>query len=220
MSTYQRIYDVNLLDDLHNYFPALLYQHTSFRTVQDVLGYIRERTIQRFNLFDYGRQQYDRSQPSTLFPQTQSFPQAQSTTLDPLLVLFESLRNGPGPSLGPSLGPLMTPAQTPSIYEDIIIHASTTMVNEASTEQTLDQDLETICTVCQDRMRQGEIVRKLNVCQHTFHKSCIDTWLLRRSVRCPTCRHDIREPTLATPTRRDTTASTSDLINIIFGRLA
>jgi len=48
-------------------------------------------------------------------------------------------------------------------------------------------------------MRQGEIIRKLNTCQHEFHKECIDNWLLRRSVLCPVCRHDIRNSGDTTP---------------------
>jgi len=122
-----------------------------------------------------------------------------------------------------------------SRYEDVIVHASQTMVNEASTEETLEQDLEANCAICQDRMRQGELIRKLNICEHTFHKSCIDMWLLHRSVRCPTCRHDIREPALITPSpvasvtasaavasatgrsQLNRTATTAELVNLIFG---
>ena len=68
MSNYERVYEVGLLDDLHNYFPALLYRPNNFQTVADVLGYVRDRTTQRFNLFDYGRRQFENSM-STLFPQ-------------------------------------------------------------------------------------------------------------------------------------------------------
>ena len=37
-------------------------------------------------------------------------------------------------------------------------------------------------------------MRTLTACSHQFHRSCIDNWLLRESVVCPTCRHDVREP--------------------------
>jgi hypothetical protein len=39
-SNYETLYGVGLLDDVHNYFPALLYDSDSFRTVQDVLQYV------------------------------------------------------------------------------------------------------------------------------------------------------------------------------------
>ena len=51
---YERVYEVTLLDDLHNYFPAILYEPDRFRTVSELLTYIRQRTIRRFNLFEYG----------------------------------------------------------------------------------------------------------------------------------------------------------------------
>ena len=44
-------------------------------------------------------------------------------------------------------------------------------------------------------MRQGENVRRLNSCLHEFHSTCVDNWFLQRSVLCPVCRHDIRDPT-------------------------
>lgn len=222
-ASYERIYDVALLDDIHNFFPALLYQPASFRTVQDVLGYVRERTTHRFNLFDYGRRQFERNHGSPLFPSTYYMPPPQQRMPEEvisvdftasLLPLLESLRQ--------------SRTATTATYDDVVVSASQTMVNDASTEQTLEQDLDTNCAICQDRMRQGEIIRKLNICQHTFHKSCIDIWLLHRSVRCPTCRHDIREPLaplaptapaapLAARGHLNRTATTAELVNLIFG---
>lgn len=55
-NNYQSIYGVQLVDDLHNYYPDVLYGAPGqFRTVDDLLGYIRQRTQQRFDLFSYGR---------------------------------------------------------------------------------------------------------------------------------------------------------------------
>jgi Ring finger domain len=50
----------------------------------------------------------------------------------------------------------------------------------------------TTCAICQDSIQPEEIVRKMNGCQHTFHRNCIDTWFMT-NVRCPVCRADIRE---------------------------
>ena len=235
-SNYERIYDVALLDDLHNFFPSLLYQPASFRTVQDVLGYVRERTSQRFNLYDYGRRQFERNHTSVLFPSSAAYympPQQQRMPAEPvlpeevisvdftasLLPLLESLRQARTATAAT--------AAAATTYDDVIVHASQTMVNHASTEETLEQDLDTNCAICQDRMRQGELVRKLTVCEHIFHKSCIDLWLLHRSVRCPTCRHDIREPALppvlplpvaaSARGQANRTATTAELVNLIFG---
>ena len=52
-------YNIQLLDDIHNYFPALLYDHTRFRTVQDVLGYVNANVNNRFNLFNRAQEQFN-----------------------------------------------------------------------------------------------------------------------------------------------------------------
>jgi hypothetical protein len=177
MERYERVYEVGLLDDLHNYFPALLYQHDLFHSVQDVLRYVRQRTIRRFNLFDYGRRHYE----ANMVPPRQE---------DPVVIVRQVRQPLPQPQA--QAQPLPLPQAQPSIFEDIIVHASSDIIDRASTHTTLLADMEDNCSVCQDRMREGEIVRKLTVCQHTFHRACVDNWLLTRSVFCPTCRHDIR----------------------------
>ena len=41
------------------------------------------------------------------------------------------------------------------------------------------------CRVCLMLYRAGELVRKLPDCNHIFHASCIDPWLLHRRPNCP-----------------------------------
>jgi len=199
---YERVYDVGLLDDLHNYFPALLYNQDLFRTVPDVLTYIRQRTQRRFNLYDYGSRQYQNTfvQPP-LQPPVQA-PRTRAPYVEELRVEFAPPSRTVNTSLS-SILPLLrsytpraaTTAAGTGLYEDVVVHASQDIINGASTETTLLLDMDDNCAICQDRMRQGELVRKLTACEHSFHRACVDNWLLRRSVRCPTCRHDVREPT-------------------------
>lgn len=63
-SNYETLYGVGLLDDLHNYFPALLYDSSSFVNVQSVLGYIQRQTRSRFDLFSYGLREYQSTTPA------------------------------------------------------------------------------------------------------------------------------------------------------------
>lgn len=51
------------------------------------------------------------------------------------------------------------------------------------------------CCICCEKVKPNEYIRELN-CNHTFHKKCIDKWLLhtmkeRETVNCPICRHTI-----------------------------
>lgn len=55
-------YPSSLLNDLHHYFPELLYRHERFQTVQDVLQYVVE--IASVNQFEQEQRQY-RSVPSS-----------------------------------------------------------------------------------------------------------------------------------------------------------
>jgi hypothetical protein len=80
-----------------------------------------------------------------------------------------------------------------TLFQDVVVNASSEIIEAASTQITLEEDAEDDCPICQDHMRQGELIRKLNVCNHQFHKSCVDNWFLNESVLCPTCRHDIRQ---------------------------
>ena len=53
-------YTVQLLNDLHNHFPELLYNHQRFQTAADVLGYVNNivRLTPSHSAFHYYQQQY------------------------------------------------------------------------------------------------------------------------------------------------------------------
>lgn len=202
---YENVYGVTLLDDLHNYFPRILYHPQQFQTVPDLLAYIQQTTRTRFNLFDNGLRQYATAQHSAQQPPRNTYAQAaahahhnthtHATAMDPvsasLLPLLRSL-------IVPRV--MRVPMNT-AFSDPVIVHASQEIIEARSTQQTLEEDTEDICAICQDTMREGELVRKITVCSHQFHRSCIDNWLLNSSVLCPTCRHDIREPARAASSR-------------------
>ncbi|CAH8338194.1 unnamed protein product [Eruca vesicaria subsp. sativa] len=50
----------------------------------------------------------------------------------------------------------------------------------------------TECAICLGEFADGEKVRVLPPCNHSFHMSCIDTWLVSHS-SCPNCRHSLIE---------------------------
>lgn len=47
-----------------------------------------------------------------------------------------------------------------------------------------------ICTICQNSYKMGEYKREL-VCNHTFHKKCIDKWFKKNHNTCPICRYQV-----------------------------
>jgi len=46
------------------------------------------------------------------------------------------------------------------------------------------------CSICLNSLDHSDTVRQLGTCGHTFHKSCIDLWLLRRA-DCPLCKGNV-----------------------------
>jgi len=73
-NSYESYYGVGLLDDLHNYFPALLYEPDAFRSVRDVLGYISARTQRRFDLYNNAVNSYQTAVPAAFVPVTAAAP--------------------------------------------------------------------------------------------------------------------------------------------------
>jgi len=54
------------------------------------------------------------------------------------------------------------------------------------------------CAVCINVVRDGEAVRRLPACAHTFHAPCIDGWL-RAHATCPMCRADVKVAAVGLP---------------------
>lgn len=48
------------------------------------------------------------------------------------------------------------------------------------------------CVVCLADMIEGDHARSLPSCGHSFHRACIDLWLLRKTT-CPLCKADVRQ---------------------------
>ncbi|KAL7939927.1 hypothetical protein V8C42DRAFT_163735 [Trichoderma barbatum] len=46
------------------------------------------------------------------------------------------------------------------------------------------------CSICTEMFEEGIRLRSLP-CGHLFHPTCVDPWLLERSVTCPLCRRNL-----------------------------
>ncbi|GLJ39043.1 hypothetical protein SUGI_0795970 [Cryptomeria japonica] len=50
------------------------------------------------------------------------------------------------------------------------------------------------CPICLAEFAEGEILRVLPKCRHSYHKDCVDRWLVSHS-SCPSCRHSLVQST-------------------------
>jgi hypothetical protein len=218
---YQVVYGVGLLDDIHNYFPSLLYDQGRFQTLPQVLSYVRNQMNTRFNLFAYGASLHRASSPAPAAATQQPVvveptraPAARTRDMTQLGMLLGLLGLGTDirlvPDLGLGLGP-QGPRAPADIWGPVVVSPSAEIL--ATNTEVIDASniplTQNSCSVCQDIMRPTEECRRLRPCQHSFHMACIDEWF-RRSVFCPTCRHDIRNPT-PSPRLGAVSAPTTDI---------
>ena len=213
---YEVIYNVGLLDDVHNYFPALLYEHSRFQNIGQVFQYIRNQMNTRFNLYSYGARvaQETTRRPQVDIPTVILTPQMNTTTprtrapvvipreediftnINAASLLLGLLGAGAGTDVTPpARGGVIRPGADiwAQFRQPVLVQPSAAVIASA-TERLSGNDLPagTICAICQDTIVAGASVRRLRVCQHSYHIGCIDQWF-ERSVFCPSCRHDIRE---------------------------
>eukprot|EP01135_Chromosphaera_perkinsii_P005637 Nk52_evm8s356 gene=Nk52_evmTU8s356 len=62
--------------------------------------------------------------------------------------------------------------------------------DEASDNSALSDDAEDQCAVCLEEFSEGQELRSIPGCGHTFHLTCVDPWLINKQT-CPLCKHSI-----------------------------
>jgi hypothetical protein len=199
---YETPYNIGLLDDLHNFFPAILYEPDRFQNVPELLLYITRQTAHHMNIYTRSMRAYrsaygipppvDRNIPvvpvgpvATAEIRTETFDLTPMFGGNNLAIadVLALLRGGLGGAI--PTAPL----------EPVIVRPTQAQIDSATTLGQADEDADVnqhSCAVCQENFTEGQAIRSINHCSHEFHKICIDEWF-NRNVRCPVCRHDIRE---------------------------
>lgn len=93
------------------------------------------------------------------------------------------------------------PLHAPSNWDEpVVVHPTAEQISAATTI-TPTPVTETNCSICQDSLTEAGT--RITHCGHVFHNNCIAEWFTQ-SVRCPLCRHDIREVGFPVPTSSET----------------
>jgi hypothetical protein len=205
----ENIYNIQLLNDLHNYFPEILYNPRQFQTVQDLLTYIRNVANQ--SPYSRGYALYTQQQNNrvirntTTTRQTHSHNPTLTTTWTTVIPETAPVRNGLGTTsventlintllgslLGESLDVPLSANLNDFLNQRVIVYPTDEEVERATILYRTSRNLDDNCAICQDEINANQEVRRLHHCEHYFHRECIDVWF-QQNVHCPTCRHDIR----------------------------
>jgi hypothetical protein len=80
-NSYERPYGIGLVDDLHNFFPAILYTPETFNNTQDLLQYVSHQVREHCNIYNRNMRQFtSQNNPVTSQIQTQFIPTFNRTT--------------------------------------------------------------------------------------------------------------------------------------------
>jgi len=206
-----------LLTELHTNFPALLYDANRFTNTQSVLRYIQTQMRAQYDIYSswqnyymeqqrrqdgdrYERDRQERNRRLYRAPTTTwASPTPRPNMSDLSYLAAQTLLSDPVTQLMMQGLPATTGFRVSADFmEPVRVTPSITDLSNASVVFTTDTGLGMSCAVCQDEMAAGSEVRRITRCNHTFHKACIDVWF-RNDVRCPICRHDVRDTTPLPP---------------------
>jgi hypothetical protein len=211
-------YRIQLLNDLHNHFPDLLYNHQQFQTTSDVLQYvinIARDTSNHVNPYPYYQEQFQSSlehqpQYDRIAPLRQQLDNNRYNPISRPVQRIQRRRahmNERGPDISlryisvgdefnienviSSLFGEQVSQQLNDFLEDVPVIPTEEQISVSTTLKALDVDISDNCAVCQDQLKKEQETRTINHCSHMFHRECIDRWF-ETNVHCPCCRYDIR----------------------------
>lgn len=190
---YDNYYGVQLLNDLHNYFPEVLYGN---RFQNDPLvQYIRQQVSNRFNLYSNAQTNYFNNHVNNLQTQQRNRVNTiqRNQTEEALMNSFNLVFTNGNSSLNPLTSFLNTILQTVDTngLESVPVRPTADQIQSGSSIVEITNTQES-CAICQEHMNPNDRIRRLNHCRHKFHNNCIMR-SFETSPRCPICRHDIRE---------------------------
>jgi hypothetical protein len=73
-----------------------------------------------------------------------------------------------------------------------------------------NEEPDRLCSICQEKYIENQIIRKIKHCKHIYHQNCLDQWL-ENNIKCPECQYDLRTHVPTPPPPPTTNTTTSNL---------
>ena len=206
-----RYYGIQLFDEIHHYFPDILYNSQQFQTVPQLLTYVQNQIRNRVDLFRNARNahvqtnnSYDnRALPTPRVHIVQQPVLINSRSRQMQVPLQNAMPTGTDAFLTNLLAGLMQSDLgsdinitanfvDPTFTDPVPVYPTLEQIEQATTmRMATARDEGSACSICQDNFASGQAIRKIVQCGHEYHRGCIDTWL-QSNVQCPICRYDVR----------------------------
>ena len=109
---------------------------------------------------------------------------------DQLLIRLSQLEDdeeGGAGGLNDAFEPLNQSGQLDENYNPLTPRELSSLVAESADKSIAEE----VCSICCDNFEEKQKVRKMPVCEHRFHKQCIDKWLAKKPI-CPNCNRNVR----------------------------
>jgi hypothetical protein len=180
-------YHISLLNDIHHWFPDILYRPERFETVTDLLQYIIHIASQHQS--SYRQSSYRQSS----YSQSNSYPNLSS--FRPSTPVFSYSDDPHISRLFPQLSSILSILnmnQSVVSAETIPTIPTSEQIDHATTVHILEKE-ETNCAICLEQLMEGQEQRTINECHHGFHLDCLNRHFTT-SPKCPMCRYDITSP--------------------------
>lgn len=103
----------------------------------------------------------------------------------------------------------LPPGMNSPLFRNVIVRPSEQQIEAAS--ETLEYNENEIlmnnqCPISLEDFRNGDRIRRIRYCGHCFSETSFNTWF-NSNVRCPICRHDIRDNIITTDSSNNATIS-------------
>uniref|UniRef100_A0A6C0D3C3 RING-type domain-containing protein n=1 Tax=viral metagenome TaxID=1070528 RepID=A0A6C0D3C3_9ZZZZ len=117
------------------------------------------------------------------------------------------------PILSYTIFPWNRNRNTNSLFQNVVVRPTQEQIEQATERFIFSNESivsNTQCPITMEEFAEGDEIMRIRHCGHAFRESSITNWF-NTNVRCPVCRHDIREVVTITSETRTSSPEINDV---------